>query len=406
MGGLGGVMGLLMQNGMPPSNPQSDIEQAASQAPQQLGQALQNQQQSQPDPTQAPQQAQQPAQQPDALDQLKDSLVQQYKANQPPPPSGGPVRHLLQNFFSGMGHSMMKEGGLPTPQDKQNMLLNQIQGVTSAQSNVELHKMMAGQYAPVPLVGLDGKPVTDPTTGKVISLPQNHAATYYAALQAAASRVQVQTQKGDTAEDIQGQKGDLAQSIQGQRDDSALALASQRNANAAMIARGHDLAKVESTKMALQARANMAKDPNALTNTMKTMKQQAQSTLPGIDRALDETKQVSDRLGPVAGRWNDFWQGKVGASDPQFAHYKDEIGLVSSAVTLAHARGRMSGELYQHFQQMFDAGKQSPENMTQALNVAKEWLTDYANMGNAPASPQIPNSGGLTPFQQWKAKQK
>jgi len=155
---------------------------------------------SQQAPTQQPP-PQQPtqAQPPDALETLKQNLVQQYQANTPKPPSGGPIRSLLQNFFSGMGQSMMHEAGLPTPYDKQQAAMRGIEGVTVAQQNLELHKAMAGQFTPVPLVGMDGKPITDPTTGKVIQLPANHAQTFYAGQAAAASRVQAaQIQAGPT----------------------------------------------------------------------------------------------------------------------------------------------------------------------------------------------------------------
>ena len=385
---------------------QPDIQQAASQAAPQLAQSLQNNQQQ-------PQQPQ--AQQPDPIEQLKASLVQQ--AMPKTQPSGGPVRRLLQNFFHGMSQSMLHEAGLPTEEEQQQRAVGNLAALTSAQSNLELHKAIASQYAPVPLVGLDGKPITDPTSGQVITLPQNHAATFYAGQQAAASRIQVGQDKNATATTIQDSKNAAANplltkeqataighpELEGQefgKSLSGLLGQNARNSATEMIARGHDLARVESAKVTMMARAQMNKDPNALTNTMKTMKQQAISTLPGIDRALQETQDVSGKLGPVEGRWNDFWQGKVGADDPQFSHYKDEIGMVSSAVTLAHARGRMSNELFEHFQQMFDAGKQSPGNMTQALNVAKEWLTEYANMGNAPA----PNDKTLTPFERYQQR--
>lgn len=155
-----------------------------------------------------------------------------------------------------------------------------------------------------------------------------------------------------------------------------------------LIAKEHEAAETARASMkeaGANSRAAMAQDPNKLTNAMKTMKQQAQATLPEIDKAINETLAVKDLLGPEAGRWNDFIQGKIGISDPRFAHYRDEIHMVSTAVTLAHARGRMSNELFESFQKMFDAGKQSPENMIQALDVAQEWLTGYAEMGEGGA---------------------
>jgi len=223
------------------------------------------------------------------------------------------------------------------------------------------------------------------------------------------SKEKIAGEGNKSKEQIASEGNETKQDIATGRNKSQAEIAHERELSAERIATGHNLAMTEAARI----RAANANDPNKLTNTMKTMKQQAQSTLPGIDRALDETEKVAGKLGPAAGRWNDFWQGKVGASDPEFAHYKDEVELVSSAVTLAHARGRMSKELYDHFNTMFDAGKQSPENMIQALNVAKEWLTEYAHMGEeppvaAPGGPVKPNAstGNAPPsFKDWKKSQ-
>jgi hypothetical protein len=194
-----------------------------------------------------------------------------------------------------------------------------------------------------------------------------------------------------TAKEIATGKESSAEKIAEGRTKSAEQIAKERAESAERIAVGRNLAMTEAARI----RAAAANDPDKLTNTMKTMKQQAKATLPAIGRALDETEKVAAKLGPVEGRWSDFWQGKVGLADPEYAHYKDEIALISTAVTLAHARGRMSNELFEHFQKMFDAGKQAPENMIQALTVAQEWLTDYAKMGEplagGGASKQIHN---------------
>ena len=193
-----------------------------------------------------------------------------------------------------------------------------------------------------------------------------------------------------THEKVEGQK-DIATGKQ----KSAETIARENAESRERIAVGRNLAMTEAARI----RAAQANDPNKLTNTMKTMKQQAQATLPGIERALNETEKVAGLLGPGEGRWNDFWSGKIGAGENDsnftaFKHYKDEIGMVSSAVTLAHARGRMSNELFEHFEKMFDAGKQSAPNMIQALNVAHEWLSDYAKMGEEGAPGGAGVSGG------------
>jgi hypothetical protein len=170
--------------------------------------------------------------------------------------------------------------------------------------------------------------------------------------------------------------------IESSREGATQKIAQERIASAERIANGHNLVSTEVARM----RAAAQNDPNKLTVMMRTQKQQAQATLPAIDRALDETEKVANLLGPAAGRWSAFMQGEIGAPSPEYAHYADEIGFISTAVTLAHARGRMSNELFEHFQKMFDAGKQAPENMIQALNVAREWLSTYAGMGE-PGSP-------------------
>jgi hypothetical protein len=218
--------------------------------------------------------------------------------------------------------------------------------------------------------GMQDVTVTLPS-GQTARVPAKDAERLFGNIVTGASREAVGEGKNKTTEDVATGKNKTAEDI-----------AKERVASAESIAKGHDLVSTENERI----RASAANDPNKLTSMMKTQKQQAQATLPQIDKALDETEGIASELGPAEGRWNSFWQGTVGVKNPAFTHYKDEIGMVQTAVTLAHARGRMSNQLFDHFVQMFDAGKQAPENMIQALNVAKEWLTTYANMGE-PGSP-------------------
>ncbi len=252
------------------------------------------------------------------------------------------------------------------------------------------YKAATGEYDTEFEQGLKGRaetraeqtiPVTD-SQGRTAYIPQKDYERYLATQTRQAAATEREGTKEVTQKDIAGGKEKSAEKIAGGKDKTAEDIARERAASNESIAKGRNLAQTEIARI----RAAAANDPNKLTPVMKTMKQQAQATLPQISKALDETEQVAGLLGPGEGRWNEFMQGKLGVSDPKYAHYKDEISLISTAVTLAHARGRMSGELYDHFQQMFDAGKQSPENMIQALNVAQEWLSEYANMGE-PGSP-------------------
>ena len=222
--------------------------------------------------------------------------------------------------------------------------------------------------------------------------------TFYLHEKDAANVIGKQVQGGATVE-AAGERGQAQRDVAGTKAQSASDIEkskeqSQQNIEAGREKTQRDIAnlRAETSKLVAQEKIKATDDPNKLTVPMKTMKQQAQSVLPELDNALAETDRVAGQLGPVQGRWNDFWQGKVGTSDPAYAHYKDEISFISTAITLAHARGRMSNELFEHFQQMFDAGKQSPENMKQALEVSKEWMNSYAQMGE----PGSPVGGGGT----------
>jgi hypothetical protein len=120
---------------LPDPGSTSDLEQRASQGPQALGQQLQ--QQFQPDPNVATAQriAQTQGIAPkvnlsdgNPYSDLYNQAYTKYQAAQPAPTAdrAARVRSLMQNFFSGMGESMMHEAGLVTPtaqrqQDFQNL---------------------------------------------------------------------------------------------------------------------------------------------------------------------------------------------------------------------------------------------------------------------------------------------
>jgi hypothetical protein len=255
----------------------------------------------------------------------------------------------------------------------------------SEESQAKLREKQGEQYEKVPVV----------VNGQTFYIPQKDAEKLIGTGVTAAAGQKKEETRVKSAEDIEKE-----------RTASAEKIAKERTESAERITTGHNLTATEVARI----RAAAANDPNKLTNTMKTMKQQAQATLPGIDRALDETEKVAGLLGPGEGRWNDLMTNKLGAENPAYKHYYDEIGMVQSAVTLAHARGRMSNELFEHFEKMFDAGKQAPANMIQALNVAKEWLTDYSTMGEGagggatPAAPGASATNTIPTFKEFVAK--
>lgn len=123
----------------------------------------------------------------DQLESLKQRLAQE--ATPPPQQKSSGVKGLLQNFFTGFGNAAMHEAGIPTPYERQQKALSDLTTVTNAQAMQQFHQAQMAQYQPVPLVGLDQKPILGPD-GKVITLPAAHAQTFYAGLQAAAAKIQ------------------------------------------------------------------------------------------------------------------------------------------------------------------------------------------------------------------------
>lgn len=196
-----------------------------------------------------------------------------------------------------------------------------------------------------------------------------------AATRAAASR-DVAGTRAESVMDVQGLKGQQAGALEAERQSGRMALQAARTAMA------QDVARIRSAATGMR-----------LGQVEQRMKDMAITTLPQIDKLMGQTQQVAGMLGPLAGRWNDFWTGKVGAPNPEFANYMDQMKFLESAITLAHSQGRVSNLIFTQFQQMFAAGYQSPENMMEALKVAKEWMSAYAAFGTQefgqPASPTL-----------------
>lgn len=118
------------------------------------------------------QQPQQSQQQGDPTDQLKTQLAQRIQQLTPPPPSGGPVKQYLQNWFHNFSNASAVHLGLPTPQMQQNQLLTQYSNLNTSDALNKLRGSMAQQYGMVPVSLPDGTQ---------IQLPANSAKTVIAA---------------------------------------------------------------------------------------------------------------------------------------------------------------------------------------------------------------------------------
>jgi len=146
------------------------------------------------------------------------------------------------------------------------------------------------------------------------------------------------------------------------------------------------------------------------TTQMRNVAAQAQVAAQGIPDVINEITTLKDSLGPVAGRWNDFMQGKIGMDNPQFAGLRADLMMLSAAVALAHARGRLPENLREEFDRAINAPKQTPENLIATINHIKPWMERMGAMGNEPggggAPANTPSGGSLDDLvNKWKNSQ-
>lgn len=85
--------------------------------------------------------------------------------------------------------------------------------------------------------------------------------------------------------------------------------------------------------------------------------------------------------------------GKVGAPNPEFTKLRTDVGLLTTKLMRMHVGARGGELMMQHFQNLIDSGKQSPENMRAALDeidqYAKETASEKSGASQAPQGGSI-----------------
>ena len=120
---------------------------------------------------------------------------------------------------------------------------------------------------------------------------------------------------------------------------------------------------------------------NTPTMQQRTASGRAATVVAMAPEVLSRIDAVAPKLGPIAGRWNDFMQGKVGSGDPDFAALRSDLLMMSSAVALAHAQGRLPENLREEFDHAINAPKQTPENLKATINTMIPWLQKMQQQG-------------------------
>jgi hypothetical protein len=110
----------------------------------------------------------------------------------------------------------------------------------------------------------------------------------------------------------------------------------------------------------------------------------ATQAVENIPRIQADLTRLQDQLGPIYGRWNEFMQGKVGMENPEFAGLHQDLMMLSSAVALAHAVGRLPENLREEFDRAINAPKQDPKNLIAVLNSVDHWMQGMKSSGTDP----------------------
>jgi hypothetical protein len=121
---------------------------------------------------------------------------------------------------------------------------------------------------------------------------------------------------------------------------------------------------------------------NLPTSTQRTAAGRAATVVAMAPEVLADIDKMAPKMGPIAGRWNDFMQGKVGADDPDFAGLRSDLTMMSTAVALAHAQGRLPENLREEFDHMINAPKQTPENIKSTIQHIMPWMEKMQEQGN------------------------
>ncbi len=144
---------------------------------------------------------------------------------------------------------------------------------------------------------------------------------------------------------------------------------------------------------------------NRPTTQERNVSDQAKMASTGIPGTIKEIQDLKDELGPISGRWNEFTQGKVGMDNPRFAGLRADLLMLSSAVALAHARGRLPENLREEFDRAINAPKQTPENLIATLQHIQPWLDRASKMGEVGGETAAPAAPSRPSFADWKNSQ-
>lgn len=140
------------------------------------------------------------------------------------------------------------------------------------------------------------------------------------------------------------------------------------------------------------------------TSTTRSSAEFATSILPHITEMRDLIKQADEKgyIGPASGRiYNQFMAGKVGSTgnddaDRLLGKLRAMDSLLKTGAMRVHFGARGGQNMYEHFSELLNSGKQSASMLNGSLDTLENFMTGYASAGGmepnpAPSEP-MPNT--------------
>jgi hypothetical protein len=119
----------------------------------------------------------------------------------------------------------------------------------------------------------------------------------------------------------------------------------------------------------------------ALTAATKSMIETAPTVLHLAQRIDPLIDKLHGELGPAAGRWNEFWTGKVGVKNADYMKMRSDLSLLKTALSRMHVGAKGGIEMINHFNDLIDGAKQDPENMKAALAEIETYAHELQERG-------------------------
>jgi len=120
-----------------------------------------------------------------------------------------------------------------------------------------------------------------------------------------------------------------------------------------------------------------------LTSSTRTRMETAPKVIFLVNEADEMVDKIASDLGPGEGRWSKFWAGDVGAEKPEWTRFKTNTKFLSTLLMNMHVGARGSQKLMEHFQELYDAGKQSPANLKAAFAATRRYAEFVAKNPDA-----------------------